>query len=738
MNNNNLATSLACALIAALAAAPSSAQQPPPDRPRIGLVLGGGGARGGAHLGVLEVLEENRIPVDCIAGTSMGALVGGAFASGVSPKEMRDKIEKTDWGAMFNDSASRELQNLRRREIDDRFFSGTEFGVTDEGLKYREGAIAGEKIKLFFAELVHADAGEKNIEELPIPLTLMATDIVTGERVAMRTGNLTSAMRASMSVPGAIAPVQREGHKLVDGGLVDNVPIQEVRDRCHADIVIAINVGSPMMTEKQVSGALSVVGQMVNLLTEQNVAKSLSLLKPTDIYMRPELGDISAMSFGSQLEAAAIGRATAMAQIDKLRALSVSPQQYAAFEQRLRSAKPSGRPVIDEIVVAETRFVNPEDIRASVRQKEGEPLDTEKLVHDLILVYSRGDLSTLDYSVLKERDKTILKLVPIEKSWGPDYLRFGLNLATDFRFDSAFNLRAMYRKTWLNPYGGEWVSVAQLGTTQAIATEFYQPVDFRQRWFVRPYIGASSRKLNLYNNGDRIAEYRAPLYTAGLDVGANLGIYGQAKVGWEERKEEAHLEVGSPILPDNTIRSSAFTASVAIDQNNYAFFPTQGYKVDVDYRDARNVSDGPNYSRLEGSASAAIPVGPIVLLPTYAGGRALRGDLPLGEKFSLGGLGRLSAFAPGQILGDEYWYTSLRVEHRLLQPVPVINLSVLLGLNLERGRMKNSITEPALNQKPIDSYGFYFGGTTPMGPLYVGWSGTPDRRGRVFFFLGTP
>jgi NTE family protein len=728
------ASCLACALLASAAA---FAQPTPRDRPVIGLVLGGGGARGGAHLGVLEVLEELRVPVDCIAGTSMGALVGGAFASGVSPAEMREKIEKTDWSAMFDDNASRELQNLRRRAMDDRFFSGLEFGVTPEGLRYREGAIAGEKIKLFFAELVRSNLGERNIEDLPLPLTIIATDIETGQRVAMRSGNLTSAMRASMSVPGAIAPVMREGRKLVDGGLVDNVPIEEVRERCRADIVIAVNVGSPLLAGEQISGAVSVVAQMVNLLTEQNVSRSVAQLGPRDVYMRPELGDVSAMDFGRQVEAAKIGRATALAQADKLRALSVTPQQYAAWHSRVRLAPEPSPPVVDEIVVADTRYVNPHEIRASVRQKEGEPLDSARLAEDLVNIYSRGDLQSFDYSVLRERDKTILTLVPIEKAWGPDYLRFGLNVATDFRFDSSFNLRALYRKTWLNSYGGEWLTIAQLGTTQVIGTEFYQPVDFRQRWFVRPYVSAQSRKANLYFDGERLAEYRVPDYRVGLDVGLNLGIYGQAKVGWQERKEEAHLEVGSPVLPDVKSRLGAFTASLAIDQYNYAFFPTRGYKVDVDFLDARRVEEGPSYARVEASASAAFPVGPVVVIPSVAGGRSVRGDLPAGDLLSLGGLGRLSAFAPGQILGERYWYTGLRLEHRLLQTIPVINLSILAGLNYERARMKDSVTEPNLRGN-IDSYGFYLGATTPLGPLYIGWSGTQDRRGRVFFFLGTP
>jgi NTE family protein len=532
--------------------------------------------------------------------------------------------------------------------------------------------------------------------------------------------------------------VNRDGHKLVDGGLVDNVPIQEVRDRCKAEVVIAINVGSPMLKGDQVAGAVSVVAQMVNLLTEQNVSKSLSLLAPRDVYMRPELGTNTAMDFGRQLEAAKIGRETALAHADKLRAYSLPPEQYAAWRAALQKTLPATNPVIGEIVVAETRFVNRDELRANVSQKTGEPLDTRKLAHELVLIYSRGDLASLDYTVLTEREKTILKLVPVEKPWGPDYLRFGFNAATDFRTDTAFNLRALYRRTWLNAFGGEWVATGQLGTTQGIATEFYQPLDYRQVSFVRPYAAANSRIANLYFDGERLAEYRVPEYKAGLDVGVNLGIYGQAKVGWMEKKSSAHLETGSPVLPDIESRVGGITSTLAIDQYNFAFFPTKGYKIDVDYFDAQRVGAGPTYSRVEGVASAAIPITErISLLPTLAGGTRLKGELPPDALFSLGGLGRLSAFAPGQILADEYAFASARLEYRLLRPVPVLGLSVLAGIGYERARVKNPVTEPNLRGN-IDSYGGYIGATTPLGPVYIGWSGTQDRRGRVYFFLGTP
>ena len=586
-----LAAGLAACLAGALLAMPQALAQAGAARPKIGLVLGGGGARGGAHLGVLEVLEELRVPFDCIAGTSMGALMAGAYVAGASPAEMRETIRRTDWRGMFDDSAGREAVDLRRKHLDDRFYSGLEFGVTREGLRYREGVVTGEKFKFFFNELVRADPGERNIEDLPLPLTLIATDIGTGERVAMRSGNLVTAMRASMAVPGAIAPVIRDGRKLVDGGLVDNVPVREVRERCGAQVVIAVNVGSPLFRPEEVTGVMSVVGQMVNLLTEQNVAASLSLLQPGDIYLKPDLGDITAADFTRQLDAAQAGRKSALEAADGLRTLSVSPAEYREWRARVRLG-PVTAPVIDEIRVAATRFVNPAEMRDGIRQREGQPLDTKALAEDLVRLYSRGDLYNLDYSVLRERDKTVLRLAPIEKPWGPDYLRFGLNLSSDFSRDSPFNLRALYRKTWINTKGAEWLATLQLGSDQALATEFYQPIDDRQRAFVRPYASVSLGKAGLFFDGDRLAEYRLRDTRAGLDLGANLGVYGQASVGWLERHLRSTLDTGPAVLPESSFRFGGAMARLVLDTQDFAFFPTRGYRGDVTYIHAQRVSEG--------------------------------------------------------------------------------------------------------------------------------------------------
>ena len=727
----------ACAVASVTAAPPASAQPIPTSRPKVGLVLGGGGARGAAHLGVLQVLEELRVPFDCLAGTSIGALVGGAYVAGVSPRDMEKKNVETDWGQMFDDSAGRDAVSLRRKQLDDRFYSGLEFGVTRDGLHFREGAVAGEKFNIYFNELVRADPGDRDIEDLPLPLTLIATDIGTGERVALTRGNLATAMRASMAVPGVIAPVIHDGRKLVDGGLVDNVPVSEVRERCGAEVAIVVNVGAPLLKSDEVSGVVSVVGQVVALLTEQNVIKSLSLLGPGDVYLKPELGDITVADFGRQAEAAEAGRQAALASAERLRDLSVSPQEYAAWRARVRlpAWKP---PVIDEIRVAQTRFINPRELRENIRQKEGAPLDTRALAEDLVLVYSRGDLRNLDYSILRERDRTVLQLTPIEKPWGPDYLRFGLNLSSDFSRESSYNLRAQYRKSWINARGAEWLATFQLGSDQSLATEFYQPFDERQRGYVRAFGSVGLAKAGIFQDGDRLAEYRLRDSRLGIDLGANLGVYGQANVGWLGRHLRATLDTGPELLPQDALQVGGATATLAIDTQDFAFFPTRGYRADLNFFDAQSVSGGlPRYGRAELRLGGAWSLGDLTLLGSLEGGKATHGSLPLGDTFSLGGQRRLSAFAPGQILGEEYGLGTAQAQWRISRPSPLLGLSLFAGLSFETGRMRRLVTETNLTGR-LNSYGIYLAANTPLGPMYLGYADASGRSGRLYLFIGTP
>ena len=725
---------LLCACAFAACAFASAAQ----DRPRIGLVLGGGGARGGAHLGVLEVLEKLRVPVDCIAGTSMGALVGGAYAAGVSPGDIEKLVADTDWLTMFDDSAGRRAVNIRRKELDDRFYSAIELGISKKGLRFREGAVSGEKLKLFFNRLVRSDLGDRAIEDLALPLSIIATDIGRGERVAMRTGNLTTAMRASMSVPGLIAPVLRDGRKLVDGGLVDNLPVGEVRDLCHPDVVIAVNVGSPLLKPEQVTGVVTVLGQVVNLLTEQNVAKSLALLTPRDIYIHPDLGDIASTSFTRQLDAAAKGREAALALATELARYSLPPGRYAEWQAQVRLVVPHAAPVIDAVEVAPTRFVSPETIRRGIRQQEGRPLDAAALSRDLVREFSQGDLSSLDYSVARERDRTILRITPVEKSWGPDYLRFGVNLSSDFRSESRYNVRALYRRTWMNPLGGEWLVGAQIGSEQSLGTELYQPLDLRHVFFVRPFASAGLRKVPLYFEGDRLAVYRVQENRAGAEAGVNLGVDVQATAGWVERRIGAVLDTGPDSFFNLTQQVGGPSVALAVDTYDQPFFPTRGMKLDLTWFDATHVSRGlAPYARGEARWGGAYSFGRWTALGGLEGGSTLKGTLPLGDAFSLGGPRRLTGFANDQMLGGDYMLGRLEAQYRLNYLSPLYGLTLLAGVVAEAGRMDKPFTETSLNGWQR-SLGAYIAANTFLGPVYLGVADAKNGKARFYLFIGTP
>ena len=710
------------------------------SRPRVGLVLGGGGARGGAHLGVLEVLEELRIPIDCVAGTSQGALVGGAYAAGVSPADIKELVARTDWNAMFDDSAGRQAVDMRRKELDDRFYSGIELGVSKDGLRFREGAVSGEKLKLFFNTLVRSDLGDRTIESLTLPLAIIATDIGSGERVVMRSGNLTTAMRASMSVPGLIAPVTRDGRKLVDGGLTDNVPIGEVRALCNPDVVIAVNVGSPLLRTEQVTGVVTVLSQVANLLTEQNVAKSLALLTPNDIYVQPDLGEITATAFASQLAAARIGRAAMLAKSGELQRLAMAPAPYAQWQEHMRFAAPHSPPVIDAVVVAQTRFVSPGTIRRGVGQQEGKPLDSRALERDLVREFSQGDLASLDYSVVAERDKTVLRITPVEKPWGPDYLRFGLNLASDFRSESTYNFRALYRRTWMNSYGAEWLFGAQIGSAQSIATEFYQPLDLRHAFYLRPYGSTSLRKTPLYVGGDRLAVYRVQENKGGIDVGANLGAFGQASVGWVEKRLGAVLDTGPDFLLNLTERLGGPTATLGIDTYDQPFFPTRGVRLEATHFDAQRVrlaTGQGSYARTEARLGGAVSLGRWTFVGGLEGGTATKGALPLSDAFTLGGPRRLSGFATDQLLGGGYTFGRVEAQYRLNFASPLYGLTLLGGIVAEAGRMDKPFTENTLGgwQRSI---GAYLAANTFLGPVYLGVADAKNGKGRFYLFIGTP
>ena len=718
-------------MLAALVAA-SLAHAAEGSRPRIGLVLGGGGARGAAHIGILETLQQNRVPIDCVAGTSMGALVAGAWAAGMSPAAMRESLSAADWGDMFIDNPEYAELSHRNKMMARRFLPGTESGVMADGVKYQTGVVTGQKIKLFFNQLVQANQGERNIEDLPLPVSVVATDIGTGERVVFRDGPLTQAMRASMSVPGLLAPVDHQGHKLVDGGLVDNLPIAEVRERCKADVVIAVNVGSPLLKAEEVGSLISVSAQMIAILTEQNVSRSLALLRDGDIYIKPDLNGITAADFSRHEEAAERGRRAGQAVAARLAALAVSSDAYAAWWAGIeRKRRPLPR--IDEIEIVGQNRVNPAVVERHLHVEPGQTIKPAEINRDLLRMYGDGWYESVDYTVLTQRDKNILRVTPVEKRWGPDYLRFGLNLQADNSQGSSFGLRAAYHATWLNRLGGELIVTGDVGSTNRLGANFYQPLDPAQRLFVEATAGVEQSRLNIYQNDARIAQYKVTESGYGAYLGANVGVLGPVRLGWLQRDRYYDLDIGSPSLPSADALFGGWRASLDFDQFDRMHFPTRGWAAQLSYFD----SPGAGYSKVDVNLQGAFALGGTVFNARLRHTASPRGTLPVYDAGYLGGFLNMTAFAPNQVIGDDIRYLGLRTE-QIIGHLPLgLRGDMRLGFALEAAKLGKRYSESKADGV-IDSAAVYLGGQTPFGPAYVGFGYSTRGVSNLFLFVGTP
>jgi NTE family protein len=702
-------------------------------RPRIGLVLGGGGARGAAHIGVLEVLESLRVPVTCVAGTSMGALVAGAYASGVSPAQMRQEMAQADWVDMFQDNPAFSELSYRSKEVARHFLPSTETGVGLQGAQYQTGVVFGQKIKLFFNRLVRANLGEPQLESLPLPVSIVATDIVSGERVVFREGSLTQAMRASMSVPGLMAPVSHVGRKLVDGGLVDNLPVAEVRARCQADVVIAVNVGSPLLKSTEITSLLSVSAQMVNILTEQNVSRSLASLKPADVLITPNLEGITAADFQRNSESADRGHSAALEVASKLQSLAVSPEDYLTWQKGIQQLKRGSRQV-DEVEIAGLRQVNPSVVARYLSQSPGGVLDINALDQGLLRAFGDGFYENVDYSLLTVHDRNILRVTPVEKSWGPDYVRFGLNLDTNFNLDASYSLRAAYQKTWLNRLGGELFTAAEIGRRSRLGVDYYQPLNEQQTYFVSAGLQRSRELQSIYLDDKRLAIYQNATSSALVGAGVNVGSLGQVRLQWRETRWESDLETGLAVFPASlSTRSHGWSATMDFDQQDRLYWPTRGWAARLDYFDA----PADNYSKLDADVRLAYPLGSVVLAGRLGYQGATRGQLPFDNPGKLGGFLNMSGFAQGQLVGDDMRYASVRAE-KIVGIFPLgLRGDMRVGLALETAKVGTPFSETHRTGW-LNSTTLYVGGETPLGPLYLGYGQVSGVAPNFYLYLGTP
>jgi NTE family protein len=724
----------ACLLGAALANATPTEELP--ERPKIGLVLGGGGARGAAHIGVLRELERLRVPIDAIAGTSMGAIVGGLYASGMTPAELSELITSLDWKDAFQDTGKRADMSFRRKQDDESFPIRFELGLRDGELILPEGLISGQKLNWILRDLTMHVSSVTEFDDLPIPFRAVASDIETGEAYVMSEGDLVHAMRASMSAPGIFSPVRVDGRRLVDGGLTGNVPVDAVRDM-GVDIVIAVNVEFPLYEPKHLQSALEITEQMLTILIRKETLRQLATLSDTDILISPDLGTFGSTEFENITETVEPGAIATLAQAIRLSELSLDEESYAAYE-RSRAAT-HRRPVrLAFVRVQHDGPLSREFLESQLKAKPGDTIDPNKLEDDAKRLYGLGRYEQVDYKFVSEDGAVGVAFEPVPKSWGPDILQFGLSYEDNFEGTTALNVSARLTKTGLNSYGAEWRTDAQIGTDPFLVSEFYQPISAATGYFVAPRISLEQRNFNAFTGSDPVARYRLSEFEIGFDFGRELGRWGELRFGVQRGAGDARVKIGDPSLTNIDFNTGGFFARFRVDTLDDAQIPREGSRIDLTWNGSRpGLGADQHLDTIETELTTVHSLGRNTFLFGLNYATTLDAETAIQEFFPLGGFLRLSGFERGAISGPHAGVARLVYYRRSGDSSGLTDMPLYFGGSLEAGNVWQRRSD--ISGSSLMLHGSLFAGLdTFVGPLFIGAGVGEGGESSLYLFLGAP
>lgn len=726
---------LALALVLA-AFAPAQEQS---ERPRVVLVLSGGGARGAAHIGVLQVLEELHVPVDAVVGTSMGAIVGGLYATGYGPDELAEIVGEADWAALLTDDPPRDELWFRRRQDARDFQVDLQFGWKDGSPILPPGLVLGRNIEMFLERLTLPVAGIEDFDRLRMPFRCVATDLADGGAVTFAGGTLSRSIRASMSLPGIFAPVEIDGRLLVDGGAVDNVPVDVARE-LGADVVIVVDISSPLEDTARLGSALAVSNQVIGILMAQNRARAMELLSERDVAITPELGSVTTLSFERAPEAIEFGRRAAQEQAASLAELAVDARTWEAWLAGQRRSEWSP-PTVRSLTVHKDTRLSETIVRRFSAVREGEPLDPERLESTREQLAGLGLFEGIDVRVRPVDDQPGVVDVDLdlrEKSWGPHYLRFGLGLSSDMRGEGDFDLGVQHTATPLNALGGEWRNEVQVGSSTRLFTEFYQPLDRGLRWFVAPSITYEQANQPLIVSGERIAELGLQAVGTSLAVGRNLSWWGEARASYGYLWGEARPTIALPgLLPPVTrVDGGVFESRLSLDTVDSITFPRRGSVGELawSYRE-EGLGGGAAASVLQGSLGVPVTRERLTLFTTLEGGVTLDGERTLGGDFQLGGFRRLSGYSPGELAGNHYALAVLQPYWQFSERSGLFGMGRYLGVSLEYGGVWQELGEFSADDLQLGA-SVYLGLDTLLGSVFLGVGATQGGHQSAYVFIG--
>ena len=705
------------------------------SKPKICLVLKGGGALGFAHVGVLRVLEKNRIPIHCIAGASMGSIVGAAYASGNSMDEINEVIYNTDWVDLFGETINRSdldfrMKAGRNREI----FGDTKISIIDGKLKAPTGVVQGQNIRLLFQKLFGNLSSPINFDSLPIPFRAIATDIETAESFVPSSGDLSKIVRASMSVPGAFAPIEIEGKVLVDGGLSNNLPV-DVALNMGADILIVVDLQSDLAKKEELTNPFSITGQMISMLFLQNTVQSLKLVRENDILIEPNVRAYSVTSFDKATEIALIGEEATNKIIDKLKLLSITQEGYKKYQElRVQRIKQNKR--IDFIKIKNDSNFTDKRIKREIKIKAGEDFDVEKIEASLKNLYKTGYFKTVQYNLIQENNENILEIEANGKKWLDKYFRMGFSLEDDFEGENNFRLATAFRTK--NPFFKEGYMETQIeiGQTPTFSTELYQPLAKESQWFFNPKLQYARSPIFIRDGETQIAEYLRSTSVASLGFGRRISNLGEATVFINKGVGDIERLIGDTELPEFDYDISEIGASLSLDTQDKPDFPTTGYSFNLGYlRAQKALGDNSTFDEITGSVVLPITFDRNTFIFRNSFGTTLD-DRPVERSFNLGGFLSISGAPRNSLIASDYNITQAILYRRFAgEKNPFFDLAFYLGGSLESTYLKNDFEN--LNDFGwITSGSIFFGADTPLLPIYLSFGLSDNNDKSVYLVLG--
>ena len=713
------------------------------ERPKIGLVLSGGGARGGAHAGVLKVLEKNRIPIDIIVGTSMGSFVGGLYASAKTPQEIEEMLVSTDWREYIRTDFNRQDIPMRKKQIDYMYQGRLGVGVnTNNELVLPTGVLKRQPLLMKFMELSQSTQDVYNFDDLNIPYRAVATNIKNGDAVVLKSGSLAKAMYASSAIPGGFQPINIDGIDLVDGGVSKNFPIQVARDM-GADIIIAVDVSENFNEKLDVNSYFVVMGQLVDILMRKNANESITKLRDKDILITPDLNGFSGLDADKYKEIIQKGVQATIQAEPQLKKLQLTPTEYVEYKRIHREKHVYKTPLIDKIEIHNNTYISDDSIRRRLHQKIGERLDEKQLAKDILHLYDMMLFDSVEYALEKSEDGKTSLLITTTPSWdNHGEVRFAIGIEDDFSGHSAYSLKVGYTMYGLNEYAGEFKSDFEIGRYQMASTEWFQPLDSKQRYYVRPFLSYRAVTDIFPTDGIGNQEIYSSRKGGGFAFGAHVTTDYEFEIGLGAYEDYVAIDFASILgIPSRYYyEARPIYALVNVDNLDNVNFPKVGVRAELKWtKEMSEWGSAYDYEQLYCAVEKPLRFYShnITLYAKY--GNTYKDDNTFRREglFTLGGLFNLSGYAPYSFVGNNVALGILKYTYEIKDGgfFGTFNSPLYLGFSLESGQTWDNGDRVDFNTIH-KSATVYVAADTFLGPLYLAYGTSADAKQSAYLYLG--